>query len=48
MRKIDLDHLLENAVAKAIGVTPPHDPVRANRPVRRAAAHHHRPARRAA
>ena len=48
MRKIELDHLLENVVAKAIGVKPPHAHVRANRPVRKAAAHHSRAARHAA
>jgi hypothetical protein len=47
MRKIELEHLLENAVAKAIGVKPPHDRIRTNRPVKKAASQH-RPVRHAA
>jgi hypothetical protein len=36
MRKSDLDHLLETAVAKALGVRPPHKHIRRTVPVRKA------------
>jgi hypothetical protein len=45
MRKPELDHLLEVAVAKALGVQLPHPRI-ANRP--RKAAHVHRQIKRAA
>jgi len=47
MRRIELDHLLENAVAKAIGQKPPHAGVKINRPARKT-ANAHRPIRHAA
>jgi hypothetical protein len=47
MRKLELDHLLENAVARAIGVKPPHANLKANRPVRKS-PQPHRPVRHAA
>ena len=46
MRNIDLDHLLENAVARAIGVKPPHANLKRT-PKRRAVAPRH-PVRHAA
>lgn len=36
MRKIELDHLLENAVAKAIGVKLPHANHKVSRPAKKA------------
>jgi len=36
MRKQELDHLLETAVAKALGVNPPRKPNRRMVPVRKA------------
>jgi hypothetical protein len=47
MRKLELDHLLENAVAKAIGVKPPHAHLKLSRPVRKT-SQVHRPVRHAA
>ena len=45
MRKTDLDHLLETAVAKALGVKMPRNIHAARRPVRKSA---HRPIKHAA
>ncbi|MEO7221033.1 MAG: hypothetical protein ABIY37_01030 [Devosia sp.] len=36
MRKLALDHLLEAAVAKALGVSLPHKPISRRAPVRKA------------
>ena len=39
MRKIEIDHLLEAAVAKALNVSLPANRRRAQRPVKKATAH---------
>jgi hypothetical protein len=41
MRKIDLDHILENAVARAIGVKPPHGSLKRTPPRKRVTSHRH-------
>lgn len=46
MRKIEIDHLLEAAVAKALGVNLPADRRRARRPQKKST--HHRAIRHAA
>lgn len=40
MRRIELDHLLENAVARAIGVRPPHGNLK-RPPRKRVVSHRH-------
>ena len=48
MRKIELEHLLENAVARAISVKAPHANLKASRQTKKAATVHPRHIRHAA